>query len=565
MKYEIFFKIGVYKIYALVIIMFGTLLRVLLAALKWPLLNSDESIMGIMALHIADHGEHPIFFYGQNYMGALDAYIGASLFQVFGSSIFTLRFSIILLYIPFMAAMYFLTSALYTKRLALGSLVLLSLGSIPILILEVSPIVYCDILFFGASAFLLASWLTLSYNQDIVQHRHWLRLLGYACWGCVAGLAVWSDPLIFPYLASASLLLVVFCWREMIFKLCGICLLLGLVVGASLLIIYNLKASPGQDSLSIFLRQTHPATSVPGSLIPLSMHIVNTILYNIPTATGNPLCPLVFSQGPVNAPGLRCVIVHASWSLGLIVLWLVAVFLAIMALWKLKHDFRGQLSSSEQKCNIVREFARIMLLVSMGITVLFFTLSTASIPSSAGNARYLHCLLISLPAIIWPLWIGARMIEPSVALLAKIKVALSRGMLLLIFIMFLAGTIAAFFDIHAISSIDQQREAVLNKLESMNIKHFYTDDYWTCYRIAFASRENITCAVIGSDLLPSSTRNRYWPYVLQVQADPHVAYLLPGNDPQTPFIVRNGHLANGNYLGVELYGYVIYQRTTAII
>ena len=354
MKYEIFFKIGVYKIYALVIIMFGTLLRVLLVALKWPLLNSDEGIMGIMALHIADHGEHPIFYYGQNYMGALDAYIGASLFQVFGSSISTLRFSIILLYIPFMAAMYFLTSALYTKRLALGSLVLLSLGSIPILILEVSPIVYPDILFFGASAFLLATWLTLSYNQDIVQHRHWLRLLGYACWGCVAGLAVWSDPLILPYLASASLLLVVFCWREMIFKLGGICLLLGLVVGASPLIMYNLKASPGQDSLSIFLRQTHPATSVPGSPIPLSMHIVNTILYNIPTATGNPLCPLVFSQGPVNAPGLRCVIVHASWSLGLIVLWLVAVFLAIMTLWKLKHDFRGQLSSSEQKCNIIR-------------------------------------------------------------------------------------------------------------------------------------------------------------------------------------------------------------------
>ena len=229
-----------------------------------------------------------------------------------------------------------------------------------------------------------------------------------------------------------------------------------------------------------------------------------------------------------------------------------------MALWKLKHDFREQLASSEQKCNIIREFARIMLLVSMGITVLFFTLSAASIPSSAGNARYLHCLLISLPAFIWPLWIGARMIEPSVALLAKIKVALSRGMLLLIFIMFLVGTIAAFFDIHAISSIDQQREAVLNKLESMNIKHFYTDDYWTCYRIAFASREKITCAVIGSDLLPRNT-NPYWPYVLQAQADPHVAYLLPINDPQTPFIVRNAHLANGNYLGVELYGYVIYQ------
>jgi 4-amino-4-deoxy-L-arabinose transferase-like glycosyltransferase len=557
MKY---FKIGIYEIYAFAIIIFGTLLRVLLAALKWPLLNSDEGTMGIMALHIAYRGEHPIFYYGQNYMGTLDAYIGAGLFQVFGSSIFTLRLGVILLYVLFMVAMYFLTSALYTKRLALASLVLLSLGSIPILIMEMSPIVYPEILFFGAFAFLLASWLTLSYNQDVSQRKPWLRLLGYACWGCVAGLAIWSDPLILPYLVAASLLLVVFCWRELILKLGGISLLLGLVVGASPLVMYNLKAPSGQDSLSIFLGQTHPVATVPGSLAPLSMHIVNTLLFNIPPATGNPLCSLVFSQGPVNTPGLRCAIVHASWSLGLIVLWLVAVFLALMALLKLKHYFRQQLSSSEQKRTIIRESARLMLLVSAGITLLFFTLSASSIPSSAGNSRYLHCLLISIPAFIWPLWIGARTVRPPEALLTKIKVALSRGMLLLIFIAFLAGTIAAFLDIHAISSIDQQNEAVLNKLESMDIKHFYTDDYWTCYRIAFASREKITCAVIGSDLLPSKpNRNRYWPYVLQVQADPHAAYLLSIKDPQTTLIMRNAHLTNGNYLNVELYGYVIYQ------
>src|SRR5437588_12588086 len=102
MKYVRFFKIDVYEIYALAIIMFGTLLRVLLAALKWPLLNSDEGIMGIMALHIADHGEHTIFFYVQNYMGALDSYFGASLFQVFGSLIFIVSIIFILLSIPFM-------------------------------------------------------------------------------------------------------------------------------------------------------------------------------------------------------------------------------------------------------------------------------------------------------------------------------------------------------------------------------------------------------------------------------------------------------------------------------
>jgi hypothetical protein len=149
------------------------------------------------------------------------------------------------------------------------------------------------------------------------------------------------------------------------------------------------------------------------------------------------------------------------------------------------------------------------------------------------------------------------MIEPSEAFLAKLKVVLSSVMLILIFVMFLAGTLAAFFDIHTVRGIEQQHDAVMLKLESMHIKHFYTDDYWTCYRIAFASRERVTCATIGSHLLLKDD-NRYGPYVLQVQADPHVAYVLPLNNLQTRVIVRNAHLANGNYLRAVLYGYIIY-------
>src|SRR5437870_4570412 len=44
----------------------------------------DESAIGLMAFGIA-RGEHPIFFAGQPYMGALDAYFAAALFSVFGS------------------------------------------------------------------------------------------------------------------------------------------------------------------------------------------------------------------------------------------------------------------------------------------------------------------------------------------------------------------------------------------------------------------------------------------------------------------------------------------------
>jgi hypothetical protein len=35
-------------------------------------LNSDEAVVGLMARHILD-GKRPVFYYGQAYMGSLDA------------------------------------------------------------------------------------------------------------------------------------------------------------------------------------------------------------------------------------------------------------------------------------------------------------------------------------------------------------------------------------------------------------------------------------------------------------------------------------------------------------
>ncbi len=61
---------GKYGRVAIVIIAFASLLRVLLIGKGYLATNSDESTMGLMALHIAYRGEHPTFFYGQNYMGS---------------------------------------------------------------------------------------------------------------------------------------------------------------------------------------------------------------------------------------------------------------------------------------------------------------------------------------------------------------------------------------------------------------------------------------------------------------------------------------------------------------
>lgn len=60
--------------------------------------NADEAVVALMARHIL-HGEAPIFFYGQAYMGSLDAWLTAAGFALVGESVWVLRLVQSLLYL----------------------------------------------------------------------------------------------------------------------------------------------------------------------------------------------------------------------------------------------------------------------------------------------------------------------------------------------------------------------------------------------------------------------------------------------------------------------------------
>nr|WP_181726564.1 hypothetical protein [Micromonospora provocatoris] len=49
-----------------------------------PPTNSDEATMGLAALHIARGDGFPVWFYGQAYMGTLEAYLAAPLVALAG-------------------------------------------------------------------------------------------------------------------------------------------------------------------------------------------------------------------------------------------------------------------------------------------------------------------------------------------------------------------------------------------------------------------------------------------------------------------------------------------------
>lgn len=552
MKY---LKIGIDELYAFAIIAFATLLRIILASQGWPPINSDEGTMGLMALHIAYRGEHPIVFYGQNYMGALEAYLAAAMFHLFGPSLFTLRLGVILLTALFFVTMYLLTSLLYTKKLALITLVLLSLGSSYIFTRQlITTGGSAETLLFGSLAFLLASWLALSCGQYPSPRRQWRRFVGYGCWGIVVGLGLWSDLVVLPFFAMASLLLVLFCWRDLK-TWAPLCLILGFIIGAFPLIAYNYKALlHGQDSLTILLGLVHGR----GTQAHHILHgVKETVLVSIPIATGNPFCPISELPwiGESSPHSLQCTIVHASWGLSYIVLLTLAVMLSAITLWKLRSQFRTYMSSLEERHTIVRHVAQFILLSSGILAIAAYALSLGPLIWPGIHARYLIGLLIVIPAVIAPLWGSASTIKLPLGRLAKVKVAVSRGMLLLIGILLLIGAINTFREIPSTQISNQQQDALIHDLVRIRATHIYTD-YWTCDRIAFLSKEQIICAVADPDL-QGRHNNRYKPYLSIVSADPRSAYVFLIDSPQAA--TMKTLLSGGQYQHFVFDGYIIYQ------
>src|SRR6266567_6895395 len=150
------FSISPFSICICTLIAAATLARFILIYFNWPVTNSDEGNMGLVALHIAYQGDHPTFFYGLPYMGPLEGYIAAPLFRLLGPSLFALRLGLLPLFTLFLICMYYLTRLLYTRGLALFVVALLSLGSVDIFVRELKAVgEYPEIELFAALISLL--------------------------------------------------------------------------------------------------------------------------------------------------------------------------------------------------------------------------------------------------------------------------------------------------------------------------------------------------------------------------------------------------------------------------
>ncbi len=558
------FHMRSYGTTAFVLILLAVVLRLFLIAIGMPEVNGDEGTMGVEALHIAFQGQRPVFLYGQDYMGVLEAYVAAFFFHLFGVSSFTLRLGMVVMFALFMASMYFLTGLLYSKKLALVILALLGFGAASDVLIQQLRAVggAIETLLFGSLVLTLAVWLALTAKREQSIRLKVARMVAYAGWGLSAGLGLWTHFLVAPFVLAGGLILVFFCYRDLLSP-APVLLLLGFFAGFYPFINYNIHAVPDHRTLYV-IQKIQSAANIPGaSTTPhlFRKDVLGTMLWSLPVATGlAPICSLTDlpTYGPTTSATLPCVVVQGGWSAGYLALMALAVLLAVVALGKLFQVLIARRSTwtQEEREAIIIHFSRLMLLMSAAITLYLYVRSPLS-GLKPWSTRYLVGLLVATPAILWPVWHLADFEHFKLPSRAKMRALFGRGILAAIAVAILAGTAAMFVALPGVESDNQQQEALVQGLLSIGATRVYSG-YWTAgYRLVFQSDEHIISAVPSGLTVPGG--NRIASYVPIVASDARAAYVFQAGSTDALAFARKISHSSKHYHRYEFGGYVVYQ------
>ncbi|MGW3616495.1 ArnT family glycosyltransferase [Micromonospora arida] len=496
---------------ALVALLFGltgVVYRLVLTLFTVPVSNSDEATFGLAALHIGQGRERPVFLYGQHYMGMLESYLAAPLVAVAGPSWPVLRLPMLALYAIFLYLIHRLTRRLGTPWFAAFVVGLLALGP--------ERVVRDQLTVVGGRpevkpAVLLMLLITVGLAAGTV-HR---RRLAIGLFGLLVGLAVWSDWLILPYLAVTGLALVWAVRRELL-GWSGLLLVAGVVVGVAPMIVDNLRAGPGEDSLSVFREVSTKAGPQP----PLSDRVRGGLLEGVPLAHG--LCP-------VDGCG--------SWQqwFGVLypVLLLAGAALAVLAYRRAAGAPRGERvgrGAGGLRGERVGPVVQLALIAGAALTLLSYVRSPLAATSPLDNARYLSLLQLSLPAVLWPLWVAALTAwRGTSSVLGRFTGALSAAVLAALTVTTLVTTVLFAATGTAASRTEERQARELAAALRADGPHEVYGDYWTCNRLIFNTDESVVCGVLDGNLSPG--QNRYRPYWRQVGRAERPGYVVEVDSP----------------------------------
>lgn len=221
------------QLVTLILLLLGALVLfsiILLTSQKYA--DGDEAVVGMMAKHILTKGEWPVFYYGQVYGGggAIEAYLTAIPFAIFGPSAIALKSVALCLWLVTIALCYLFCLRQYDYTTAIfSSIILITATALIEWHLKMRG-GYAEIpLFFMAILICFNRLIEKGPNQKSWQ----FVLLGLLC-----GAAYYNLEIIIPFLFT--LLLFSLFWRSIFWQWKPILLTgAGFLLGTSPLIIYN--------------------------------------------------------------------------------------------------------------------------------------------------------------------------------------------------------------------------------------------------------------------------------------------------------------------------------------
>jgi hypothetical protein len=533
----------------LIILLIALIARAVLLASNTVSFHSDEAVVALMARHILQ-GERPVFFYGQAYMGSLDAWLVAIGFQLFGESVLTIRIVQAFLYLLIVA-----TGYLFAWRVSGKSIIAAVTG----LILALPPVLfalYTTATLGGYNEMLLCGNLVLLFGYEVAgaHRRSWWR---WAALGLAAGIGWWANGLIIAFALPVGLFILwQFVrhltppriqggeqavapslpsprWRGRGAGGAGLMLLLGILIAAAFFVIgsaawWGFNFANDFAPLRFYLvggeRGEFAGTDIPP--LPFPERILGLIFLGLPAVFG-----LRFPWSPVY--------VLPVLGVGVLLVYLLALVRLARAPQSLRSEPHAPTPliasvgaglvpptveaslAPTQKSEIPD--ARPLVLGMIGLFCVLFVASRFSIdPTGRYFLPVILPLAVVLGTLIDGLW-GRR----RVVAVALITVVLGYNLI---------GQVTAAsnnppgfttqfnLDTHIPNTWDAELIAFLDEHE---LYHGYTN-YWVSFRLAFLSGDRMQYSAALSykpDLSYTPADDRYLPYVQATAAADRIAYI----------------------------------------
>jgi len=181
-------------------------------AMRYPAFNGDFSIIGLMARHMAEGSDYPVFAYGVAYMGSLEPALAALLAKLFHVEVsaFMVNLSPALVGTLLLPLLYLFGRDAGSRRAGILAMLYCLVGSDTLLHNSIAPRGgYMNVMVGG----LLALWLAcrIAAREQRGEGVSWRT---YFWMGLAAGVGWWVTQLVVVFiLATGAMLLIGFRWR----------------------------------------------------------------------------------------------------------------------------------------------------------------------------------------------------------------------------------------------------------------------------------------------------------------------------------------------------------------